>query len=244
MNIKIGTCGFPVARQRYYREFNVVEVQQTFYDPPREETLRKWREEAPEDFEFTLKAWQLITHPVKSPTYRRLKSLKIDLADKDKYGFFRRTPEVGRAWHKTEKAAVILQAKVVLLQSPPSFKPSEENLSNLRSFLSGNKAAGIVICFEPRGWAVEVALRVCKDCGVVYVFDPLQERPDTETLKAQQKMLYLRLHGRGSYNYRYSDEDLSRLKGLLLETGMDGYVMFNNTSMFDDARRFLSLWRT
>ena len=50
-----------------------VEVQHTFYQPPRVETLAKWRAEAPRGFEFTIKAWQLITHQPSSPTYRRLK---------------------------------------------------------------------------------------------------------------------------------------------------------------------------
>ncbi|HIC91498.1 MAG TPA: DUF72 domain-containing protein, partial [Syntrophaceae bacterium] len=71
--IKVGCCGFPKAKGIYYQQFKVVEIQQTFYQIPRVSTVQKWREEAPPDFEFTLKAWQLITHPSQSPTYRRLK---------------------------------------------------------------------------------------------------------------------------------------------------------------------------
>jgi uncharacterized protein YecE (DUF72 family) len=51
----------------------VVEVQQTFYEPPADTTIRRWRARAPAAFEFTLKAWQLITHEPSSPTFRRLK---------------------------------------------------------------------------------------------------------------------------------------------------------------------------
>ena len=46
-SILVGTCGFPKARARCYAELDVVEVQQTFYEPPRVETLQKWRAEAP-----------------------------------------------------------------------------------------------------------------------------------------------------------------------------------------------------
>jgi len=53
----------------------VVEVQQTFYQIPRIATGKRWREEAPPDFEFTMKAWQLITHEPSSPTYRRLRTV-------------------------------------------------------------------------------------------------------------------------------------------------------------------------
>ncbi|MET1127893.1 MAG: DUF72 domain-containing protein, partial [Thermoproteota archaeon] len=63
-----GCCGFPLSRKRYFERFNVVEVQQTFYDPPSADTLRRWREEAPKGFVFTVKAWQAVTHPSSSPT--------------------------------------------------------------------------------------------------------------------------------------------------------------------------------
>ncbi|MCP2619421.1 DUF72 domain-containing protein [Candidatus Aminicenantes bacterium AC-335-K20] len=98
--IKIGCCGFPVNRPTYYRNFNVVEIQQTFYQLPKIETALKWREEAPLDFEFTIKAWQLITHPSTSPTYKRL---KITLQNKENYGFFKPTKEVFSAWKETEE---------------------------------------------------------------------------------------------------------------------------------------------
>jgi uncharacterized protein YecE (DUF72 family) len=71
--IKVGCCGFPVKRETYYHTFQVAEVQQTFYQPPLLATGKRWREEAPPDFEFTMKAWQLITHEPSSPTYRRLR---------------------------------------------------------------------------------------------------------------------------------------------------------------------------
>ena len=60
--VRVGLCGFTMAFEDYLRDYRLVEVQQTFYDPPREATMRRWRAEAPSDFEFTIKAWQLITH--------------------------------------------------------------------------------------------------------------------------------------------------------------------------------------
>jgi uncharacterized protein YecE (DUF72 family) len=71
--LKVGCCGFRSARADYVQLFPVVEVQQTFYQPPQISTLKRWREDAPTDFEFTIKAWQLITHEARSPTYKRLK---------------------------------------------------------------------------------------------------------------------------------------------------------------------------
>lgn len=68
--ILIGCCGWSEARGKYFRDFPGVELQTTFYQPPSPELAKKCRLEAPPGFSFTLKAWQLITHPATSPTYR------------------------------------------------------------------------------------------------------------------------------------------------------------------------------
>ena len=73
MAMKLGMCGFTIGAAAYFKQFPVVEVQQTFYDPPPIGTLEKWRRQAPAGFEFTMKAWQVITHLGESPTYRRLR---------------------------------------------------------------------------------------------------------------------------------------------------------------------------
>ena len=48
--IHVGCCGWCAARARYFREFEVIEVQQTFYEPPRLATLACWRQQAPAGF--------------------------------------------------------------------------------------------------------------------------------------------------------------------------------------------------
>ncbi|MFQ5896116.1 MAG: DUF72 domain-containing protein, partial [Nitrospinota bacterium] len=72
-DLRAGCCGFPLSQGEYFRRYPSVEVQQTFYHPPKVETAARWREAAPPSFEFAVKAWQLITHPPSSPTYRRLR---------------------------------------------------------------------------------------------------------------------------------------------------------------------------
>jgi uncharacterized protein YecE (DUF72 family) len=73
---------------------------QTFYDPPAAATLQRWRGQAPPRFEFTMKAWQVITHSSSSRTYRRLKSPFTPL-QLSEAGGFRLTPMVLMAWRKT-----------------------------------------------------------------------------------------------------------------------------------------------
>jgi uncharacterized protein YecE (DUF72 family) len=86
--IRIGCCGWTESQAKYFQHFSAIEVQRTFYQPPRLQTLVKWRASAPLEFEFTLKAWQLITHEPSSPTYRRLKT-PIPEKIKSRYGAFR-----------------------------------------------------------------------------------------------------------------------------------------------------------
>jgi len=52
--IKAGCCGFAVkgGAKTYYKLFDVVELQSTFYRLPKIETAERWRREAPEWFEF------------------------------------------------------------------------------------------------------------------------------------------------------------------------------------------------
>ncbi|MBE0415204.1 MAG: DUF72 domain-containing protein, partial [Dehalococcoidia bacterium] len=94
---KIGCCCFPKGMKHYFSRFKLVEVQQTFYKPPQVATALMWRGKTPTDFEFAIKAWQLITHPCSSPTYRKA-GLNIPQGKEASYGFFRPTAEVMGAW--------------------------------------------------------------------------------------------------------------------------------------------------
>jgi len=67
--------------------------------------LEKWRTQVPAEFEFTLKAWQLITHEWSSPTYRRLRE-KLTEQQRREVGAFRVNSTVMGAWHRTRVCAL------------------------------------------------------------------------------------------------------------------------------------------
>ena len=70
--IHTGCCGLAgMGLSRYAELFSVVELQSTFYRLPTIATARGWRSKVPQGFRFTLKAFQGVTHPVSSPTWRR-----------------------------------------------------------------------------------------------------------------------------------------------------------------------------
>ena len=109
--VKIGCCGFRSSRESYYELLPAVEVQHTFYQPPQISTLKRWRNEAPAGFEFTLKAWQLITHQASSPTYKRLKR-DLTEAEKEGAGFFKPSEIVNEAWKVARDCARLFQYMV------------------------------------------------------------------------------------------------------------------------------------
>jgi uncharacterized protein YecE (DUF72 family) len=232
--IKVGCCGFAAARKRYFERFPVVEVQQTFYEPPKPDTVKRWRAEAPPDFEFTLKAWQLITHEARSPTYRRLRSSLTD-EEREQAGAFRWTDVVRRAWERTLEAAGLLAADKVVFQCPASFKPTSENKDRMRSFFSRIERPGIACIWEPRGtWQQPEIAELCRELRLVHCVDPFQGEAATRGLS------YYRLHGIGGYRHEYTDEELGELSGRC--PGEDaGYFMFNNLSMLKDAERFQAI---
>src|ERR1044072_9197723 len=148
--VRVGCCGFRSAREAYYELLESVEVQHPFYQPPLVPTLRRWREEAPEGFEFTLKAWQLVTHLSSSPTYRRLKRPLIE-EQRAGAGFFRPTEAVREAGELTRECPRALKAKPVLFQCPASFKPTSENVENLRRFFRETERGRLVLAWGGRG---------------------------------------------------------------------------------------------
>jgi uncharacterized protein YecE (DUF72 family) len=215
--------------------FPVVEVQQTFYQPPQTETLKRWRAEAPEGFEFTLKAWMLITHEARSPVYRRLKR-ELTEREREGAGGFRASRIVREAWAMTLECAEALEARRVLFQCPASFKPTPPNLRRLRRFFREIERPGeLRLLWEPRGeWPRELVSGLCRELGLTHVVDPFTTRTVTP------EDCYFRLHGRKGFRYVYEPEELEELYEMLPD-GQTSYVLFNNVRMLEDAARFQEL---
>lgn len=229
--VNIGTCGFGRAKEEYVLALKCVEIQHTFYQPPLLKTSEKWREQTPPGFEFTLKAWQLITHEAKSPTYKRLKKklTEEELADA---GYFKPTPIVKEAWEITLASARALSAKTVLLQCPASFKPTGENVENFRRFCSDIDRGGLNLAWEPRGkWPDELVRELCRELDLWHAVDPFEKASVT------RGRCYFRLHGRGGWRYKYDEAELEELASMLPRDATS-YVFFNNREMLDDAMRF------
>lgn len=233
-NIQIGTCGFNGTKVGYAQQFSCVEVQQTFYQPPQLATLERWRKEVPPDFEFALKAWQLITHSATSPTYKRLRK-KLTEEERSEAGYFRPTSIVNEAWQFTLACAQALKAKTVLFQCPASFTQKTEHITQLTDFFSRIERGGLQLCWEPRGaWDNQVVSDLCEDLKLWHVVDPFTSTSMTPD------QCYFRLHGRTGWRYKYEPDELADLVELL-PVDKRGYVFFNNIHMTEDALVFRKL---
>ncbi|RLF27871.1 MAG: DUF72 domain-containing protein [Thermoplasmata archaeon] len=235
MMIKVGCCGFPISMKTYFNKFETVEIQKTFYTLPTIENAEKWRSMAPKNFEFTIKAWQGITHPASSPTYKRYKG---KLKKPQNYGFFQQTDEVINAWKETEKICSILKAKHVLFQCPASFKPNDENIENILHFFKKIRNNSYHYVWEPRGkeWTDDIILEICKKTGLTHCVDPFSHQPVTKELA------YFRLHGsppgKKMYNYDYTKKDLKELIKLCRSFNIV-YCFFNNINMYKNALQLI-----
>ena len=224
----------------------MVEVQSTFYRLPRDTTMRRWRETAPTSFEFVVKAWQAITHPSSSPTWRGARP-KVGKGEAARYGYLQPTAENFDAFSRTLDVCNALGARVCLIQCPPSFQANPKNVRNTGRFLTEIDRGGLIIAWEPRGnWLAKPLLirALCDKLEIVHVVDLLRRDP-----ASSMRLVYSRLHGLGerevNYGHRYADNELQRLARKLFSLEKDGceeaYILFNNVSMFEDAKRFLKL---
>ena len=235
--MKLGMCGFTIGASAYVKQFPVVEVQQTFYDPPPLGTIQKWRAQAPPEFEFTMKAWQVITHLGTSRTYRRLRREFTD-RERAEAGGFRVNATTMAAWNVTLEAQRALRATAILFQCPASFKATTENVDAMREFFATfEPPEGVRFLWEPRGpWPDALVLTLCRELGLTHAVDPFI-RPSLTP-----ELLYWRLHGNKSHYANYTDDELRQIIAWLPEDpGIDAYVMFNNIPRVKDVRRFREL---
>ncbi len=118
----------------YSKMFNTVEVDSTFYAIPASSSVENWYQKTPEDFTFSLKLPQEITH---------------------EYGL--REPSFPLLDEFCERV-LLLKEKLgtVLIQLPPNFEAEQENAQAMREFLAElPKEIRFAIEFRAREWLID-----------------------------------------------------------------------------------------
>jgi uncharacterized protein YecE (DUF72 family) len=209
--ITVGCAGFPVPATRYFREFMFVEVQETHVSLPGPGTIRRWRREAPEGFQFAL----LGPREIGQEGFRDGKVIETALKS-------------------IEAVAEELLAKSAVFVGPPEFAATRTHKGILREFLAGVKKRFERVVFEPpAGWDPDECDELVQEIGALVARDPL-----TSGL-SKLKVAYYRLHGPAGHKSRYEDPAIDRLADIARGAKHDDATyVFTNVDMFADAKRF------
>lgn len=220
-DIRIGTSGwyydhwkelfYPVELPKgkwleYYTEhFDTVEINNSFYHLPKEQTLQRWHELAPDGFLYVVKANRYITH------IKRLKDASEPLER-----FFERI--------------YLLRNKLgpVLYQLPPSLHKDLDLLESFIEILPDRPPA--VFEFRHESWYSDDTFELLGKSGIGFCIHdmPGKESPRVVT----SDIIYVRFHGTtGRYSGGYTKSVLRRWAEWLKEQATKAsniYAFFNN----------------
>jgi len=230
MKIHVGTSGYayqewkgifypekinPKEMLRFYSErFRTVEINNTFYHMPKESVLAAWAEQVPDDFIFSLKAPQVITH---------LKRLR----------------NVSRETEYLFRTLSALDRKLgpVLFQFPKSFRADRNLVQDFFGLIPG----GLDCAFEFRSpsWLADEILDLLREKGSSLCIADADENP-VEAILPTASWGYLRLR-RSNYTDADLSQWLERI---LAQKWQRAFVFFKHEEEAkgpEMAARFLEL---
>jgi uncharacterized protein YecE (DUF72 family) len=230
MNLYVGTSGYSypkwkgrfypkdIASQqmlRYYAsQFRAVEINSSFYRMPEPATLKGWAADVPEEFKFTLKAPQQITHRL------RLKNAEDPV---------RRFVDVAGALGQ--------RLGPLLFQMPPNMKKDAACLRDSLALLPSQLRAAFE--FRHSSWFDDEVLDLLRDHSVALCI--AEEDNDLQVpFVATAKWGYLRLR-RAEYR---DSELKERIKRMRSQKWTDAFVFFKHEDEAKGprfAKQFLTL---
>ncbi len=225
------------ARLRYYAgQFDIVEVDSTYYAPPSARNSELWAARTPAGFVFNVKAFAWLTHhaaaPDRLPDWLRNRLPDEARAKRSVYARDIHEREMELVWQLHREALGPLAAAgklgAVLFQFPPWFGRSRENREYLRRLPDRLPGWPLAVEFRGGGWmdddSAAATLRLLEEAGLTYVaVDEPQGFPNsTPPLTAVTAPLAIvRLHGRNAgtwesrtgaasdrFKYLYGDDEL------------------------------------
>jgi uncharacterized protein YecE (DUF72 family) len=201
----------------YSKAFNFVEVNSTFYEIPPLKQVEKWRRMVPQDFQFTVRAHQTITHKNR----------------------FQPTQETLENFQKIQKICETLEGETIHFQTPPSLRMEQTSTQSLHNFLSSVDLGKMRIALEIRGTSPsqlpQELVKTMQENNVIHCIDLSKgEMPAYDS-----DILYSRLFGKGQHNiYQPTDEELKGIDKKASKGNFKKVILsFHFTKMFKDAAR-------
>ena len=203
----------------YSKVFNFVEVNSTFYEYPNTKTVEQWRRIVPRNFVFAVRCHQDLTH--------RLRMKQLDEA----YQVFSQMLTYCR----------ILEAPFLVLQTPPEYVMSQENVNLARDFLTSQDLKGVRLAWEIRAPVTHEAVELMQELRIVHAVDLSREEPSFPA-----DIVYSRLFGKGKHNiYQFTDEELVEIdRKIASYQPKIAALSYHGVRMNSDAARFMQYKKT
>jgi len=189
----------------YANHFSTVEINATFYRLPSIKTLEKWYRAVPEDFVFSVKASQYITH-----------RKKLNVPKESIKKFFDHIPSLKN------------KLGPILFQLPPNWHKNILRLADFNAALPDNYR--YVFEFRDPDWFADDIVDLLNENNIAFCIYDLEgnEIP----LHITANFAYVRLHGPGpKYQGNYSKELLEKWADRFqewMEEDLEIYCYFNN----------------
>ena len=192
----------------YAEKFNTVEINNSFYKFPENESIKKWLSQIPANFRFSIKGHRFFTH---------LKKFNVDDSFKEKLDDFQSSLEPLK-----EKAGCVLwQLPGNLHKNIPKFEAFCREL---------DKDFTHVLEFRHPSWFDEDVYKFMKKNNTAFcILSAPGNLP--EDIIVTHKTAYVRFHGKNDwYDYLYSEKELKEWKKRLsgLKNIEQLFVYFNN----------------
>ena len=189
--------------KHYTSVFKTVELNAPFYKWPKPATVKTWRRNAAQDFRYSVKVNQLITHE------KRLKG-----TDRLVREFYQIAEVLGE------------QMGCFLFQFPPSYKYTPSRLKSIIGQL--DPAYRNAIEFRHKSWWRKAVYKQFREAGLIFCSVDGPRLPN-ELVKTSDA-IYLRFHGRTRwYRHDYSDEELTDwVKKIRQSNASEVWIYFNN----------------
>ena len=175
-----------------------IEINNTFYHLPRATSIARWRDTAPGNFVFSVKASRFITHAKRLVDTEEAVKTFLNLAKGlgDRLG-------------------------PILFQLPPGFKPDMGRISSFIDALP--REFRYAFEFRNPGWETEEVYALLEKNNMAFCISDLAGH--FSPVKLTAGFAYLRLHGpAGAYAGKYDDRFLEEWAGTFLRWSEEGHV--------------------
>jgi uncharacterized protein YecE (DUF72 family) len=200
----------------YSKVFNFVEVNSTFYQIPPLKQVKTWRRLVPPDFQFTVRAHRTLTHKHK----------------------LKPTQEAFQTFEKMKQICTTLNAGILHLQTSSALKFTDDNVDELRDFLSSASLGKLRLALETRPSASRLPpklIETMQDHEMIHCVDLSKD----EMPAYDSDVLYSRLFGKGHHNvYQPTDDELVKIDKKASSRNSEKMIMsFHFVRMYKDAAR-------